>query len=171
MTGLTGISFQDHGENISTAYALTEGRREEYPLGEAGTGALQLLPMLVQGILMRPGGTLAVEHPENGLHPTNQLALGSFFADLWLRRGVRSIVETHSDNLILRLRQLAASAQLPNRDISIAYFHQNPDPGAIQVRNIGVRGNGWLEPGLPMSFFRANVTESLDMGARTAHAG
>jgi predicted ATPase len=127
--------------------------------------------MLVQGALMRPGGTLAVEHPENGLHPTNELALGSFFAGLWLSRGVRSIIETHSDNLVLRLRRLAASGELPNQDISIAYFHQNPDTGAIQVRNIGVRENGWLEPGLPMSFFGANVTEALNLGAGTPHTG
>ncbi len=171
MTGLAGISFQDHSENISTASALTEGRREKYPLGEAGTGALQSLPMLVQGILMKPGGTLAVEHPENGLHPRNQLELGSFFADLWLRRGVRSIIETHSDNLILRLRRLATSGQLPNRDISIAYFHQNPDTGSIQVRNIRVEEDGSLEPGLPMSFFGADVVEGLNMGARIPDTG
>ena len=120
---------------------------------------------------MRPGGTLAVEHPENGLHPRNQLELGSFFADLWLRRGVRSIIETHSDNLILRLRRLAASGQLPNRDISIAYFHQNPDTGSIQVRNIRVEEDGSLEPGLPMSFFGADVVEGLNMGARIPGTG
>ena len=130
---------------------------------------LQSLPILVQGALMSRSGTLAVEHPENGLHPASQLALGSFFADLWLSRGVRSIIETHNDNLILRLRRLAESGELPNRDISIAYFHQDPDTETTQVRNIGVRENGSLEPGLPMSFFRADVTESLNRWARTPH--
>ena len=71
---------------------------------------------------MEPYTTLMVEQPEAQLHPTAQLEMGGFFADLWNKRKVGSIIETHSDNILLRLRRLIAKGDLSHKDVSIAYF-------------------------------------------------
>ena len=56
--------------------------------------------------------TLMVEQPESQLHPAAHMEMGSYFADLWKIRGVGSIIETHSDNLLLRLRRLVGNGLL-----------------------------------------------------------
>ena len=106
-----------------------------------------------------------MEHPESGLNPERQLAMGSLFGELWTQRGIRSIVETHSDEVLLRLRRMAASGEIGHQDISVAHFRRDQDTGEVSVVNIGVREDGSLEPGLPMSFFGANAVEGIRLGA------
>ena len=48
-----------------------------------GFGVSQSIPIFIQGARMAPYTTLMVEQPEAQVHPTAQLELGSFFADLW----------------------------------------------------------------------------------------
>lgn len=81
-------------------------------LADFGFGVSQCIPIFVQGALLSPGKLLIVEQPEAQIHPTAQLAMGSFFADLWKERGVPSLIETHSSNLILRLRRLVSDKLL-----------------------------------------------------------
>ena len=47
--------------------------------------------------------------------PTAQLEMGGFFAELWNDRKVPSLIETHSANIILRLRKLVSKGQLESR--------------------------------------------------------
>lgn len=65
-------------------------------LANFGFGVSQCLPIFIQGAMHYPGQLLIVEQPEAQLHPTAQLGMGSFFADLWNERKVPSLIETHS---------------------------------------------------------------------------
>ena len=71
---------------------------------------------------MNPYTQLMIEQPEAQLHPTAQLELGSYFADIWKERRVGSIIETHSGNILLRLRRLIANGSLNPEDVSVAFF-------------------------------------------------
>ena len=116
---------------------------------------------------MAPQTTLMVEQPEAQLHPTGQLELGSFFADLWTQRKVGSIIETHSANILLRLRRLIAKGELCNQDVSVAFFTFDEDNGNMPVvKNLDIKEDGSMEAGLPMEFFGADIIEGLQLGAR-----
>jgi predicted ATPase len=130
-------------------------------LKDFGFGVGQSIPVFVQGALLQKGQLLMVEQPEAQLHPTAQLELGTFFVDLWQHFGVPSLVETHSDNLILRLRKLVKRGKLTPRDISIAYFAI--ENRTIIVKNLDILEDGRLGKGLPMEFFGADLIEVLDM--------
>jgi predicted ATPase len=130
-------------------------------LKEFGFGVSQCIPIFVQGVLLQKGQLLMVEQPEAQLHPTAQLELGSFFADLWRQFGVPSLVETHSDNLFLRLRKLVRQKKLPSSDVSIAYFCV--EDRAVSVKNLDIMDDGRIGAGLPMEFFGADLLEVLDM--------
>ena len=71
---------------------------------------------------MNPHTQLMIEQPEAQLHPTAQLELGNYFADIWKERRVGSIIETHSGNILLRLRRLIANGFLNPEDVSVAFF-------------------------------------------------
>jgi predicted ATPase len=118
-----------------------------------------------------PGQLLIVEQPEAQLHPTAQLDMGDFFAELWNDRKVPSLIETHSSNIILRLRKLVSKGQLNPKDVSIAFFTLEKRAGkrggthtAVAVRNIDINADGSLQKGLPMEFFGADIEEALDFG-------
>ncbi len=72
---------------------------------DVGFGIGQALPVLVEGLRTPEGGTFLVQEPEIHLHPDAQLAMADFLVDL-VRSGRRVIAETHSENLLLRIRHL-----------------------------------------------------------------
>lgn len=78
---------------------------------DVGFGISQVLPVLVQGLLMEVGATYIVEQPEIHLHPDAQAGLADFFLFL-ASTGVRCIVETHSEYFIVRLRRRLAEKRI-----------------------------------------------------------
>jgi predicted ATPase len=93
------------------------GQKSRTNLMDVGFGVSQVLPVLVQGLLMQPGGIYFVQEPEIHLHPDAQAALADFFIYL-AYQGVTSIVETHSEYLLMRLRRrLAERKGIPSNVI------------------------------------------------------
>lgn len=134
-------------------------------LADFGFGVSQCLPIFIQGALNSPGQILIVEQPEAQLHPTAQIAMGSYFAELWNTYRIPQIIETHSSNLILRLRRLIKEGILSPEDINIGYlFVEN---GTTKLRNISISRDGEMEDGLPMEFFGGDLLEALQMSALT----
>ncbi|MEI7733097.1 MAG: AAA family ATPase [Verrucomicrobiota bacterium] len=179
---LSNLLTHIKGRNINTQALCS--------LSEFGFGVSQCLPIFVQGAMHAAGQLLIVEQPESQLHPTAQLELGSFFAELWKKRGVPSIIETHSPNILLRLRKLVSKGELATTDVSVAYFdigkgskprihpyeifmqqfemERKGNFPAVVVKNLDINPDGSLGSkgqGLPMEFFSADVIEALDLGA------
>jgi predicted ATPase len=154
-------------EQISGLLSSFEARnldtKVQHWLADFGFGVSQCLPIFVQGAILTNGEVVTIEQPEAQLHPTAQLELGSFFAALWKKRGVSSIVETHSGNILLRLRKLVRAGELDPQDVGVAYFHA--ENNITKVTNLKVQPDGELDGDLPMEFFGADVFESLEMNA------
>ena len=168
IAGIEAVRFRTSSGYVSQAYAKNKTTGADVLIADYGFGVGQCLPILVQGAIMAPQTTLVVEQPEAQLHPTAQLELGSFFADLWHERKVGSIIETHSDNILLRLRRLIARGELSHQDVSVAFFTFDEDNGNMPViKNLDINEDGSMEAGLPMEFFGANLIEGLQLGART----
>ena len=164
---LQNISFEGAKGFVSRAYARNQTTGAEVLISEFGFGVSQCLPILVQGAIMAPHTSLVVEQPESQLHPTAQLELGNFFADLWNERRVGSIIETHSSNILLRLRRMIARGELSHTDVSVAFFTNDKENRNMPiVRNLDINEDGSMEHGLPMEFFGADVIEGLNLGAR-----
>lgn len=153
---------------VTQAFAQNQTTGANVLISDFGFGVSQCLPILVQGALMAPYTSLVVEQPEAQLHPTAQLELGSFFADLWKKRNVVSIIETHSDNILLRLRRLIAKGELSHQDVSVAFFtFDESNRNMPIVRNLDIHEDGSMQDGLPMEFFGADIVEGLRLGSRT----
>ena len=146
-----------------TASATNSKTKARSYLSEFGFGVSQIIPVLVQGVIMDPYTQFMVEEPEAQLHPTAQLELGSYFADIWKECQVGSIIETHSGNIILRLRRLIAKGDLKPEDVSVAFF--DIEEGKPVVKNLDIDSDGAMQEGLPMEFFGADIIEGLELGA------
>ena len=110
--------------------------------------------------------TFMIEQPEAQLHPSAQLEIASYFAHLWKERDVSSIIETHSDNILLRLRRLVANGFLSPKDVSVAFFTIDETEKTPTIHNLDINDDGSMEDGLPMEFFGENIIEGLHLGAR-----
>ncbi|MCZ0932104.1 MAG: AAA family ATPase [Oligoflexia bacterium] len=152
--------------NFSECLARNKLTKAKTQIGNFGFGVSQCLPIFVQGALMPQFSSLMVEQPEAQLHPTAQLELGEFFADLWKKYKVGSIIETHSDNILLRLRRLIAKGYLETEEVSVAFFDFDSNNGQPIIKNLDIDKDGSIKGELPLEFFGANLEEVLQIGAK-----
>lgn len=164
VAGVREIIFE-HLSVIDRVFAVNDKTGAKTYIDDFGFGVSQCLPIFVQGALMPRHAHLMIEQPEAQLHPTAQLELGSFFADLWKKREVGSIIETHGDNILLRLQRLVARGDLSTEDVSVAYFANDEEKDNMPIiKNLDINENGSVEDGLPMEFFGKSLDEVLQMG-------
>ena len=86
-----------------------------------GFGISYALPIVVQGLVAERERYFIVENPEAHLHPAAQTKMGEFLAML-AEKGLRVIVETHSDHLLDGVQLYAASHPEMREDIAIYNF-------------------------------------------------
>lgn len=160
-----GLRFESSMKGyLAHCRAVNRRTGGESYLSDFGFGVSQCLPIFVQGALMQRDQLLMVEQPEAQLHPSAQLEIGSFFRDLWMDRNVMSLVETHSSQIILRLRHHVARGELKPEDVCVGYVYVSED-GSPTIKNLQIDEQGNLEKGLPMEFFGAEVREAMEMRA------
>ena len=134
---------------------------------DVGIGVSQVLPVLAMAL----GSTrklIAIEQPELHLHPAIQAELADVFLQSALKLENKIIIETHSEDLILRiLRRIRESAESENKhlsqlkvrpdQVSVVYV-QPTDTGSrafeIPLTNEGEFGVSW-----PEGFFAERIKE------------
>jgi predicted ATPase len=129
-------------------------------LADVGYGISQVLPVLVAGYNQSPSSVFMVEQPELHLHPRAQSELGDFFCDLY-EAGVQSIIETHSEHLILRLQRHVASGRLRATDLAVNFVHSG-ETGKI-VTPLPLNEDGIFTEKWPQGFFEERLDEALGL--------
>ena len=167
IAGIDSVDFKRSSRYLNQAFARNRNTGADVHIADFGFGVSQCLPIIVQGAIMPRYTSLMVEEPEAQLHPTAQLEMGTYFADLWNNRKVGSVIETHSDNILLRLRRLIAKGELSHQDVSVAFFTFDEENENMPIiKNLNIHEDGSMEAGLPLEFFGANVIEGLRLGAK-----
>lgn len=129
-------------------------------LADVGCGVSQVLPVIVAGYNLETGSLFMVEQPEIHLHPSAQSELGNFFLELY-KRGVQSIVETHSEHLILRVQKHVASGLIPPEDVAVNYVYAVQ--GKKKVLRLPLNRDGIFTTEWPQGFFEERLSEALDL--------
>lgn len=137
---------------------------------DVGFGCSQVLPVLTAGLSLfeveasrGDRRLLMVQEPEIHLHPNAQAAMGSFFISL-VSKGGQVMIETHSDNLILRVARHVALGDIAPEDVMIFFIS---DAGDERLLEIGFKDSGSFSVEFPEGFFPQRQSESL-MLARAA---
>jgi len=148
---LYSIRFREKGSNMYTSIA------------NAGFGASQILPLIMQALVSPEESLTIAEQPEIHLNPRLQCVLADLFAFM-AKKGQRLIVETHSEHLILRLRRLIADKTLTADDVAL-YFVEKQN-GESSIKEIKIEENGHIKPTeWPVGFFEDTIRESLALAA------
>ena len=119
-------------------------------LVQMGLGLSQILPIITQGLISKPGSIFIVEDPDVHMHPGIQAAIADFFIFLKKERKVCSLIETHSDHFVTRLRRRIAEQAIYSKYIDII-FVEHFDSGSSYT-SITVTPNGRFEGDLPPGF-------------------
>ena len=142
---------------------------------DVGFGIGQALPVIVEGLRTPENGTFLVQEPEIHLHPDAQLAMADFLIDL-VRANRRVIVETHSENILLRIRRAViehTSAGDGARGLSkdcISVVHVSKTPGGdSQAAQLELDGLGQIK-NWPPGFMDEATEERMTIMKETAKA-
>ncbi|MBQ0987718.1 DUF3696 domain-containing protein [Streptomyces sp. F63] len=97
-----------------------------------GFGFSYALPVIVAGLLSRPGDLLIVENPEAHLHPGGQSKLGRFLARV-AGAGTQVIVETHSDHVLNGARLAVAEERVLAPEDALVHYFGEEAAGAAPI--------------------------------------
>ncbi len=120
----------------------------DFQPSNVGFGYSSVLPIIVAGLIAKPGEKLIVENPEIHLHPKAQSALIQFLVAV-ANTGVQVFIESHSDHVLNALRIAVLKKQLSSDDISVLYFQKTNEEG---VQTIAIQDDGRIET-WPTGFF------------------
>lgn len=143
---------------------------------DVGFGIGQLLPIIVQGILSK-NKIIIIEQPEIHVHPRLQAELGSFIAAMAGRSdtipedyvgrnfidpseeeyGNQFIIETHSENLVLRFQKLIRKGELRKEDIAVIYCDKTTEGTVATELHLNDKGE-FIDP-WPHGFFEESFDE------------
>ncbi len=169
--GLDQADSQNHLRRLSIRPVNTRTKMKTKAIlrvQDVGFGISQVLPVVV-ALVVAKEGTVLVEQPELHLHPKLQTELGDLFISTCLRteRPKASVIETHSEHLILRiLRRIreAADDELPEHlpaicpeDVAVNYFDRVGD--AIVVTQLRINSEGEFIDNWPHGFFDERIGE------------
>ena len=156
------VPLSDRYFEIHVQHPIT---KEYQNFADVGYGNSQVIPVLVAGLNSVKGDVLIAEEPEIHLHPKAQAELGDFLLDL-SSRGVQSIVETHSEHMIVRLQQHVAAGRLKPQDITI-YFVEPTSEGK-RLRKLSMNEKGVFTTDWPGGFFPERLEEARSLAMTRA---
>ncbi len=114
------------------------------PLSELGTGLVHALPLLVQYAIAANGedgpSLILCEEPEAHSHPTVHARLADSIAEAVLSGNCSTVVETHSETFVLRLRRRIAEGQL--RPDQVAFYWVDDEQGTTELRRLDLDEHG-----------------------------
>lgn len=99
-----------------------------------GFGISYVLPIIITCLLAEPGAYVLIENPEAHLHPSAQSAMGRFLAFM-SSKGVRIIVETHSDYIVTGVQLFVAANSDCQKDVIINFFGRDEN-GKVSINEI-----------------------------------
>ena len=122
----------------------------EVRLTDVGFGVSQVLPVLIICHFAPEGSILILEHPEAHLHPKAQSELADVLIDVVKNRNIQIILESHSENLLLRLTRRIAEGEITSEDMALYSCQINDGISKIEQLEMDKYGNisNW-----PQDFF------------------
>jgi len=122
------------------AHSRQGGAQDLVSIADVGFGVSQALPVVVALLAANPGQLVYLEQPEIHLHPLAQRRLAGILKDA-VRRGVITVVETHSALLLREVQTLIAKKELRKEDVALHWLQRDAQ-GETTVQTAELDDNG-----------------------------
>ncbi|NES24399.1 MAG: DUF3696 domain-containing protein, partial [Symploca sp. SIO3E6] len=142
------VEITSSKSNILELLFNTSNSKDRFIPANVGFGYHSILPIVVSGLIAKPGEILIVENPEAHLHPKAQSRLAQFLAKV-SSCGVQVFIESHSDHILNALRIAVLDKVLNHEDLKILYFQHKTESPVVEIP---VQPDGSIEE-WPEGFF------------------
>ena len=96
-------------------------RNDMVNITDVGFGTSQIIPVLIALLIAKKDQMVYIEQPEVHLHPKAQRMLAYCLAES-AQRGVKVVVETHSEMLLLSIQTIVANKGLAPNKVALYWF-------------------------------------------------
>lgn len=128
---------------------------------DVGQGMSQALPLIVRAFMPTDQDTLIViEQPELHLHPAAHGDMAQLFVDSLKEGRKQYLIETHSQNFVLRLRRLIAEGILNENDLALYFVSFDEETGSSKLVLIKIDESGEVDY-WPENIFSESLEEAL----------
>ena len=139
------LDVSETGETFAVVLQSPDDPKMGINLVDTGAGLSQVLPLVVQRQFEAAGGQAAaleiIEQPELHLHPAAHGPLADLYVQALRATDSRFIIETHSENFVLRVRRRIADGTLTPDQVALYWVDDRERPGSTVV-GIPIRDNG-----------------------------
>ena len=122
-----------------------------------GSGIAQVLPIVAAVELLGPRALLSIEQPELHLHPRLQANLGEYLCDRATASSEPTIVETHSELLVLRVLRMVREGKTDPSKVAVYYVGDTSE--GPQITRMRIDANGEFIDEWPAGFFEERLDE------------
>ena len=132
-----------------------------------GEGMSQVLPLVVRAYYKADKPTtIIMEQPELHLHPGAHGNLAELFVNsLSDDKNKRYLIETHSQNFILRVRRLIAEGKFNYNDLALYWIDFDEEKNVSSLKEIKVNELGKVVDYWPENVFSESLDESIALRA------
>ena len=162
---LMGDKFQ---RTVLSRFVKDEERNKFLDFENVGAGIGQIMPIIeaMRSRTVPEGGRSSeivfIEQPELHLHPAAQARMGEFLAlnSQAVDPGNKQvIVETHSENVILRVQRMIRTGVLSHADVTVLYV--DTENNETRVRDFKLNDRGEFLEQFPSGFVETRLDEIL----------
>lgn len=138
-----GVKVNSDTEPFYQLELFRDANKIDVNFKDVGQGMSQLLPIVVRSFMPTAKETLIViEQPELHLHPGAHGDIAELLCKS-LKSGLKKfLIETHSQNFVLRLRSLIASKKINSDDVAIYYVAFDAESNSSSMTKINVDDKG-----------------------------
>jgi len=137
---------------------LTDTRNDtDVSLRDVGYGLSQMIPILAS-VKSKKSQLVIVEQPELHLHPNLQANLVESLARDCIRLDKQLVLETHSENMLLRIQKMIRERDLSNDQVSVIYVGNSSNEGAW-IQCVQFNADGTMATAWPGDFFESRMRE------------
>ncbi len=133
-------------------------------LVDTGQGICQFIPIAVHCFTETEKNTLSIiEQPELHLHPAAHGDIAELFVNSALKdKNKRFVIETHSQNLILRIRKLIAEGTISHNDVSLNFVDFDEEQTISTIKKINIDHLGKVDF-WPPGIFEESYHEAVEL--------
>ncbi len=161
LTQIMGISMEMNTEKRSANNVEVRYKSDGIPgilPRQLGAGIGYVAKILILCLRSKRNDVIMIENPGIHLYPLAQSNLAKFLTFI-AANGRQVIIETHSNDIITKIRHCVYKGLIPNDDVVFLY------KGGIteQFMVLNVDRNGAFDKEFPSSFFDATLDELIEM--------